>query len=150
MSAEYKELEAFRNNVARLLNNENKDAFMGSCVKELAARLLAKVIKRTPVGVYPAASGQKGGTLRRGWTAGKSAASFLQSLSVRKEGGAYVITIENPTEYASYVEYGHRTRDHAGWVSGKFMLTVSENEVGAIAPALLEKKLQAWLKEMYK
>ena len=35
----------------------------------LAARLLALVIPRTPVGQYPRSSGKKGGTLRRGWTA---------------------------------------------------------------------------------
>ena len=36
---------------------------------KLAARLLALVIPRTPVGQYPKGSGKKGGTLRRGWTA---------------------------------------------------------------------------------
>ena len=46
----------------------NVEAFVDSCAKELAARLLAKVIKRTPVGKYPKSSGKKGGTLRRGWT----------------------------------------------------------------------------------
>ena len=67
--------------------------FCEDCAKELAARLLAKVIKRTPVGDYSREktvvakrdsknhkkgdrytvrvnpSGKKGGTLRRGWTA---------------------------------------------------------------------------------
>ena len=36
--------------------------------KELAARLLALVIPKTPVGQYPKGSGKVGGTLRRGWT----------------------------------------------------------------------------------
>ena len=50
-----------------------------ACIKELAARLLRKVIKRTPVGVPPNNiskeikdkywKGYVGGTLRRGWTA---------------------------------------------------------------------------------
>lgn len=68
------------------------EAFIDACAKELAARLLAKVIKRTPVGDYSKEievvakrdskhhkkgdtytkkvnpSGKKGGTLRRGWT----------------------------------------------------------------------------------
>lgn len=35
----------------------NVEAFIEECAKELAARLLAKVIKRTPVGVYPKSSG---------------------------------------------------------------------------------------------
>ena len=46
----------------------NVEAFIDACAKELAARLLAKVIKRTPVGQYPNSSGKKGGTLLRGWT----------------------------------------------------------------------------------
>lgn len=37
----------------------NVEAFIDACAKELAARLLAKVIKRTPVGQYPASSGKK-------------------------------------------------------------------------------------------
>ena len=32
------------------------DAFVEGCAKELAARLLSKVIKRTPVGDYPKSS----------------------------------------------------------------------------------------------
>ncbi len=74
------------------LQKTNED-FLEKCAKELAARLLAKVIKRTPVGDYFAEievvakrsskkhkkgetykkrvnlSGKMGGTLRRGWTA---------------------------------------------------------------------------------
>lgn len=37
----------------------NVEAFIDACAKELAARLLAKVIKRTPVGQYPKSSGKK-------------------------------------------------------------------------------------------
>lgn len=37
----------------------NVEAFIEACAKELAARLLAKVIKRTPVGEYPKSSGKK-------------------------------------------------------------------------------------------
>ena len=34
-----------------------RDTLMEACAKELAARLLAKVKKRTPVGVYPENTG---------------------------------------------------------------------------------------------
>jgi hypothetical protein len=47
--------------------------------------------------------------------------------------------------YASYVEYGHRTADHKGWVEGRFMLTISVQELERMAPALLEKKLIKFL-----
>ncbi|MEG2050894.1 MAG: HK97 gp10 family phage protein [Oscillospiraceae bacterium] len=124
--------------------------FIEACAKELAARLLARAIKRTPVGQYPAGSGKTGGTLRRGWTAGKSAAEYVNSLAITRAGNTYTIEIVNPIEYASYVEFGHRTRDHSGWVKGRFMLTVSEQEIESAAPLILEKKIQAMLGECFK
>ena len=130
--------------------DEQLNLFIESCAKELAARLLAKVIKRTPVGQYPSSSGKKGGTLRRNWTAGKSATDYAQSLRVNHFGDTYVIEIVNPTEYASYVEFGHRTRNHAGWVQGKFMLTISEQEIEAAAPAILEKKIKKVLGDCFR
>ena len=129
---------------------QDPDAFMVACAKELAARLLAKVIKRTPVGQYPASSGKKGGTLRRGWTGQSkgSASNYANSLEVRHVGNVYQIDIVNPVEYASYVEYGHRTRNHRGWVKGQFMMTISEDELQKIAPKVLEKKVLDYMKKV--
>lgn len=126
-------------------------AFMEACAKELAARLLAKVIKQTPVGQYPKSKGKKGGTLRRGWTGGRSASgkAYADSLAMHHFGDTYVIEIVNPVEYASYVEFGHRTRNHTGWVSGKFMLTISEQEIQNIAPKVLENKIKKLLGECF-
>lgn len=144
----YKELEELK----KKLQAADLNSFMESCTKEIAARLLARVIKRTPVGNYPSNSGKKGGTLRRGWTAGKSssASTFAESLKVQHIGNNYIIEIINPTEYASYVEYGHRTRNHSGWVKGKFMLTISEDEINRAAPKILEKKIKKKLEEILK
>lgn len=138
----------------------NLDAFIEACAKELAARLLAKVIKRTPVGQYPNSSGKKGGTLRRGWTSktheeaessGKtSAAKYVESLKINHFGNVLVIEIVNPVNYASYVEYGHRTANHKGWVQGRFMLTISEQEIEEIAPKVLESKIKKFLGECWK
>lgn len=74
------------------IEQKDVESFISACAKELAARLLAKVIKRTPVGDYSKEitvvakkdskhhkagdtytkrvnpSGKMGGTLRRGWT----------------------------------------------------------------------------------
>lgn len=127
---------------------ENPDAFVESCAKELAARLLRMVVKRTPVGQYAKASGKKGGTLRRGWTGGKkvSARKYAESLKVHHFDDTYVIEIINPTEYATYVEYGHRTVNHKGWVPGQFMMTISERELEQIAPRVLENKIKKYLK----
>ncbi len=126
--------------------------FIESCAKELAARLLAKVIKRTPVGQYPSGSGKTGGTLRRGWTGEKasSGANYAKTLQVKKTGSTYQIEIVNPIEYASYVEFGHRYRGGKGWKPGVFMLTISEQEIQSAAPAILEKKIQKKLGECFK
>lgn len=149
--------------------------FCEECAKELAARLLAKVIKRTPVGEYDKPvnfttsdgkvvsftpnTGKVGGTLRRGWTAkteeeaqsgrNVSAKAYVDSLQVTKTGDAYQIEIINPVHYASYVEYGHRTNNHKGWVPGRFMLTISEQELESQSPAILERKLKKYLGECF-
>ena len=148
---DFRQFEKVQKNLQRLQQIEF-EKFCRDAAKELAARLLAKVIKRTPVGEYEASSGVLGGTLRRGWTAeteeearsgtSKNAKTYAESLQITKIGNAYQIEIINPVHYASYVEYGHRTRDHKGWVEGRFMLTISEQELDGQAPTILEKKLE--------
>lgn len=142
-NVDFSELKKLQENLNKMVGSEDaRSKFCEDCAKELAARLLRSVIKRTPVGVYPASSGKVGGTLRRGWTSGKdNAQQALNNLHVTKSSGVYTIEITNPVEYASYVEYGHRTSNHKRWVPGKFMMTISENEIKKIAPQLLEKKL---------
>lgn len=149
---DFRDLEKFRQNIEKNLGADQVDLFIEACAKELAARLLAKVIKRTPVGQYPNSSGKKGGTLRRGWTNGKSqpANQYANSLKVNHFGDVYVIEIINPVEYAPYVEYGHRTRGGKGWVEGKFMLTISSQEIQSDAPKILENKLKKKLGECFK
>ena len=149
---DFRDLENFRKKIESSLGSKQVDDFIESCAKELAARLLAKVIKRTPVGQYPNSSGKKGGTLRRGWTNGKSqsANAYADTLKVHHFGNVYVIEIINPVEYAPYVEFGHRTRGGEGWVEGKFMLTISEQEIERDAPKILENKLKKKLGECFK
>ena len=141
MGADFRQLTEFTRNLEKL-NDQQKEQFLESCCKELAARLLAKVIKRTP---------SDSGTLRRGWTAGtnKNATAYANSLNVTKIGNKYKIDITNPVEYASYVEYGHRTANHTGWVDGKFMLTISEQELNNMSDAILQKKLKKFMKDVF-
>lgn len=148
-----RELRKFQEKVNQL---QNPDAFVESCAKELAARLLRMVVKRTPVGNYPKSSGKKGGTLRRGWTGEKRAGAekYAASLPVHHFGDTYVVEIINPVSYAPYVEYGHRTpvgaNGERGWVRGRFMMTISEQELERIAPQILERKIRKYLKECLK
>ena len=165
---DYGQLQKLKEQIEQVGSESDVDKFLTSCAKELAARLLAKVIKRTPVGQYEEGSGKLGGTLRRGWTTdstGDSERDTMQAMynnmfggsghvsksnmTVKKVGNDYVIEIINPVEYASYVEFGHRTRNHKGWVEGQFMLTISEDEIRKSAPNILEKKLEKYLKECF-
>lgn len=146
--------------------------FIAELANEIAARLLRKVIKRTPVGVYGKqipvtkkiyryevvhgettkngnskkkridtgktkivmqnVSSKMGGTLRKGWTVG----------TVIKSGKQYNVEVINSIEYASYVEFGHRTRNHKGWVPGQYMLTISEEEMKNDLERIIQNKLK--------
>mgnify|MGYP004460086659 CR=1 FL=1 len=99
-SADFSELKKLQENLNKMVGSEDATtAFCEACAKELAARLLRAVIKRTPVGDYTKEitvtakrdgkkhkkgeqytkkvnpSGKKGGTLRKGWTANKGIGS---------------------------------------------------------------------------
>ena len=135
-NCDYKQLQRLRDSLATL-QSMDMDRFCTEVSKELAARLLALVIPRTPVGQYPKSSGKKGGTMRRGWTSktqadaasrggSNDAKAYAEALPVRKSGNAYTIEVINPVEYASYVEFGHRTRGGDGWVPGQTLFGIEE------------------------
>lgn len=179
-SFDFEDLEKLQKQIARL--EAEREAFNRACIQELAARLLRKVTKRTPTGRKPDSlkkapkvvkikgnsgksmtflskegailkkywDGYVGGNLKRSWTVG----------DLQKIGDSYQVEIINPTEYASYVEYGHRQTPgryipalgvsaKKAWVPGKFMLTISEKEIKALAPKLIEKKLESKLREVF-
>ena len=100
-----KGLEKLQKQLEELEKGKARDKFFEDCAKEMAARLLALVIPKTPVGVYPNDSSRKGGALRRGWTGGKKmdAETFARSLKVEKSGNTYTITVADDVPYASYV-----------------------------------------------
>ena len=158
-SCDYRQLQKIWDNLDRL-ERMDMNKFCQDVSKELAARLLALVIPRTPVGRYPKSSGKKGGTLRRGWTArtaGEAAASssmdakaYAAALPVSRQGRNFYVQVINPVEYASYVEFGHRTRGGKGWVNGQYFLTLSEHDLERLTPALIERKLEALLREVFR
>lgn len=187
MGCDYKDWEQLQKNLS--ITGKSRDEFCVAITKEIATRLLAKVIRRTPVGDYSkdlyvdtrnkqikyasfmtkgdkrvtfqVKSVKKGGTLRRGWTGGKLNSDGIQNIlsslkvhhfgdtKVHQNGDTYVIEIENPVPYASYVEFGH-CRVNGGWTEGKFMLSMSEDELNRDAPRIIENKLKKWLEESIK
>ncbi len=158
---DFRQLQRLQNKI-EVFQQIDLDKFCEDCAKELAARLLSKVIKRTPVGQYPSSTGKVGGTLRRGWTGDKDVnpRTYAKSLPITKIGNTYQIEVINPVEYGSYVEFGHRQEPgkfvpsigkklKKGWVKGRFMLTISENEINSQADKIIEKKLMKILGEIF-
>ena len=133
---DYKELQRL-NEKLKKLEKTDFDAVCRGAADKLAQILLAKVVKRTPVGVKPDFSEFEGKqltveydssdfvgkkfslltkegaqleTMRNIWEGyqGGALRRAWQVLPVAKSGEQYIITVVNDLYYASYVEYGHR------------------------------------------
>lgn len=139
MSVDCRELEKFRDNLGKMLKGNN--AFIESVARELAQRLFAMLINATPVDT---------GYLKENWY-----------VVITKVSGGYEAEIINNTNYASYVNYGHRQtpgkyvpaigkRLKKGWVDGKFFIELSVAELRGITQPLLEKRLREHLEEAFK
>ena len=128
-SCDYKELEQLRDKL-QTFQKVDYDKLAQDCCNEIAARMLRKVKQKTPV---------LSGHLKGSWNVS----------SAVKHGEEWRITVYNSTKYAIYVEYGHRTSNHSGWVTGRFMLTKSEIEIEKIVPKLLEKRILQKLGEVF-
>lgn len=123
---DFKQLQKLRDNLAKL-QSADLDKFCRDVSKELAARLLALVIPRTPVGDYSkevtvtakrdgkhhkkgdtytkrvTPSGKKGGTLRRGWTAKTEQEAAGGSGSGKNGAQAYAQSLPISKQGGSYV-----------------------------------------------
>ena len=178
-SCNFDDLERFEKQLRKIADEDKLNKFFEDCAKELAEKLRRKVVQRTPVGkaeyineavtdengnkVYYKRGKNKGkiktkrinvhptsGNLRKGWSIG----------TVTKVGDSYQVQISNPESYASYVEYGHRQtpgrfvpaigkRLKKNWAEGRFMLTISEQELKNLTPKFLEKKLKEYLQRCF-
>lgn len=152
-SIDTKQFEELQKRVEELQKTD-MDAFCRNIAKELASRLLQMVKKETPVGVYDntvnfttkdgknvsfkVKQKKTGGELRRKWQTDNN---------VVHRGGEYRIHIYNATKYAIYVEYGHRTPNHQGWVEGRFMMTKSVLKMESKVEAIIAKRLKEVLGE---
>lgn len=155
--SDFRELKKLSNNLDNYLRTTD---ILESVAKELTARLLGKVIPRTPVGQYPKSTGKVGGTLRRGWTTDSQEQAergsnidinaYVNSIEVYKTDKYVEILVINPVEYASFVESGHRTRGGAGWVNGRHMLRISVNELKNDSPKIIRKRIEKELREVFR
>ncbi len=78
----------------------------------------------------------------------KITGTLINGWKIKKRGRGELIEVEyyNTTEYAPYVEYGHRTRNHDKFKPGEFMLAKGLVAVmqsrERIARAIIEKELK--------
>lgn len=127
---DFNEFKKLAGTFKKALDERVIERFIRDFLLEMAMRSLRKIKKRTPVDT---------GQLRRSWEVGK----------VEKKGNVYEITIVNPTEYAAYVEYGHRTGKNLDkWVEGRFMMTISMKEIERELPRYLERRMVELLNDI--
>lgn len=105
------------------------DRFIKQFLLRQALDALAKTKDNTPVDT---------GLLRASWTISE----------LQRAGNDLVITISNPTEYASFVEYGHMTRDRRRWIEGRFMCTLAIDEVSKLIPQRFAAEFAVWVGRM--
>lgn len=153
--SDYRGLSRFAEKLERELQGAELDKFIRDATKFLVAEFLRYVIQKTPVDDKN--PNHRGGTLRRGWVLGGGggdalsqanvspavlealAKDFVSSISVLRVGKNYIVRVINHTPYASYVEFGHRTRNGGGmgFVRGQNFQSDTEQEIQAHASEML-------------
>ncbi|SDA45654.1 Bacteriophage HK97-gp10, putative tail-component [Dialister histaminiformans] len=163
-------LREFSAKLHTLSDQANSEMLMLRCANELAARMLRKVRKKTPVGAgefEPVRTAERyaryksgkrkgqiklkklrpGGNLRRNW----------EATPAHMQGTACVANVHNNTKYAPYVEYGHRQnvgqfvpalgkRLVKPWVKGTHMMRNSHDEMKKEAPSLLARRVSQYIR----
>ncbi|MBB6632764.1 HK97 gp10 family phage protein [Cohnella thailandensis] len=129
-SFDFGELKRMAGAFQKALDERVIERFIRDFLLEMAMRSLRKIKKRTPV---------DSGDLRRNWQVGR----------VERQGDAYVVEIYNNTDYAQFVEFGHRTgADLTQWVEGRFMMTISMQEIERELPRYLDKRMAELLNDL--
>lgn len=150
---DYEEFEKYVRNFEKMTKDFEK--FLKTFLLEQAQRCVNEAKKNTPVDT---------GALRASWGIGSQTLVLKSSLdefgkqnvSIDTEnstiadisvvGDNFEVTIWNGMEYASYVEYGHRTTG-GGYVQGVFMLTISIDKVSRAIPSRFQRAFKQFLNE---
>ena len=140
---DYSQFEEYVKNFEKA--TDNFDTFLKKFLLQQGQRVVRAVKPRTPVDT---------GALRESWVIGKEAKAIRYDESGKVTGSDYTsafankasiedvqmvgdslqITISNPMEYASYIEYGHHS------YLGRYMLTISMNEISSAMSGRFEKE----------
>ncbi|BDZ30625.1 HK97 gp10 family phage protein [Lactiplantibacillus sp. WILCCON 0030] len=143
------QFEEFANKVSSLIKTDELKKQLERSTKRVGKRAMESVKSKTPEGQYPMGSGRTGGHLRRTWHV---RGPFISD-------GIISMKIYNNTDYATYVENGHRTRTpHTAesikrsrgvhWIPGEHMLMKTMFEIDDQLPKLLTPALKDFMREL--
>lgn len=122
-SFDFSALKTMQKQFEKAVDERVVERFIQDFLAEMAFRALRKIKRRTPV---------DSGDLRRNWQVGK----------VERQGDSYVVELFNNTEYGQFVEFGHRSGPGlTEWTEGRFMMTISMQEIERELPSYLEKRM---------
>lgn len=110
--SDFREFEEFIANTKKAQLDYNK--FLENFLVNIALDILVRTKERTPMG--------ETGFLKKSWHLGP----------IGRNGNELTIELINSMEYASFVENGHFTRNRKSWVEGRFMATISIDEVESV------------------
>ena len=130
-NVDFKEIADFQARAKAELSGAGRDRFMEACTRKLAAEVMNRTVRLTPV---------RRGVLRRGW----------KIENPRGRGSEHTLDVANHVEYAPYVEYGHRTKGGTGWARGRYMLTKSLLDVARVTEKYLTTELEKVLRRIEK
>ena len=129
---DFSEFKAMADRFRSAADIHASERFTREVLQELGNMLLAGTKRRTPVDT---------GKLRGNW--------FITN--DRQRGDVFEIEIYNNTEYAPWVENGHRVvvrGKTVGWCEGIFMLRLSITEIERLAPEVIGKRSDEFLKKL--
>lgn len=125
-----KSLDDFAEKLKKASDSQGR-AVCTEALNEISKVALKKVIQQTP---------RDTGNLARSW---------LTTPDVKQVGKSYKKDIYNTADYAVYVEYGHRTPSHRGWVPGQFMLTNTLEQVDRMKESIISQIVSKHLGDLF-
>lgn len=131
-NCDFSEFKAMTDRFRSAIDTKASERFTREVLQELGNKLLRRTKRKTPVDT---------GQLRRGW--------FITN--VRQRGDVFEIEIYNNTEYAPWVENGHRivkNGETKGWCEGFYMLQLSLTEIEQLAPEVIGKRSRQFVKRL--
>ncbi|GLC87494.1 HK97 gp10 family phage protein [Lysinibacillus piscis] len=150
---EFNEFRALADRLESTINSAQIDSFIRECLLDLAKKLLRKTRTKTPVNT---------GLLRGKWEIG----------TITKQGRIYEIEVFNDEVYAEFVENGFKSHwvpgywsnnqfvydkeaktgmqvgTPGGFVEGKFMLKLSEQELKREMDHFLQRKQEEFFRRL--